>query len=103
MQTMILSILVFTCTLAGAQTKTKPAPCTFRTHREWSTMMVPRIERSFGILTSTEHGDKPLLIRLPKTAAALPAQVTSTACVNRIGDDVYVLTAGQLQELLKLK
>ena len=64
--------------------------------------MVPRIERSFGILTSTES-NVPLLIRPPKTAAALPAQVTSTACVNKVGDDVYVVPIDQWQALTKLK
>jgi hypothetical protein len=64
--------------------------------------MVPRIERSFGILTATELNIA-LLIRPPKTAAALPAIVTSTPCVNRVGDDVYVLTMDQWQALEKEK
>jgi hypothetical protein len=105
MKKVLLLAVLFVAVLGKASTPAQTAPvapplaaCTF-THPEGApTMMVPRIQKSYGMLTLNSAGD-PILIHPANNTVAVPTSVTTTPCVTGEKSLVYLLTVSVAQQL----
>jgi hypothetical protein len=104
MKTALITILMLGALAVSAQTPapqpSTPAACT--TQEAPDLHMASRIHKPFGLLT-VDAQDKPILIRKPDNKTPLPALVTSTPCLSKRGNWVYLLTPDQAPRLAALQ
>ena len=105
MKKVLLLVVLFVAVLGKASTPAQTAPvapplaaCTFNYPESKPTMFVPRIQKSYGLLTLNSAGD-PILIHPANNTVAVPTSVTTTPCITPKKSLIYLLTTPVAQQL----
>jgi hypothetical protein len=105
MKKVLLLTVLFMAVLGKASTPAQTAPvapplvaCAFNHPESKPTMFVPRIQKSYGLLTLNAAGD-PILIHPANNTVAVPTSVTATPCITPKKSLIYVLPVSLAQSL----
>jgi hypothetical protein len=100
---LLLAVLFMVVGRASTPAQTAPvapplAACAFSHPESNPTMFVPRIQKSYGLLTLNSAGD-PILIHPANNTVAVPTSVTTTPCITPKKSLIYLLTTPVAQQL----
>ena len=105
MKKVLLLAVLFVAVLGKASTPAQTAPvapplaaCAFNHPESKPTMFVPRIQKSYGLLTLNSAGD-PILIHPSDNLVPVPAMVTASPCITPKKSLIYVLPVSLAQSL----